>query len=194
MLADFLNTESGILVNLHVQAIDQTEAIKTMKRKITDLDAMKIQEQKKAVRSGYDMDILPSDLATYGGAAKKLLNKSADPERTAFHADFFVLNVADTKQKLGNDVFQAAGVAQKYNCSLVRLDYQQEQGLVSSLPLGINQIKDSAQPYHLQRGGVRALCDAGAFPERRGHVLRHQRKIPQHDHAGPQAGPVSQRP
>ena len=54
---------------------------------------------------------------------------------------FLVLNVADTKQKLGNDVFQAAGVAQKYNCSLVRLDYQQEQGLVSSLPLGINQIK-----------------------------------------------------
>ncbi len=52
-----------------------------------------------------------------------------------------MLNVADTKQKLGNDVFQAAGVAQKYNCSLVRLDYQQEQGLVSSLPLGINQIK-----------------------------------------------------
>ena len=53
--------------------------------------------------------------------------------------------------------------------------------------------KDSAQPYHLQRGGVRALCNAGAFPERCGHVLRNQRKIPQHDHAEPQAGPVSQR-
>ena len=57
MLADFLNTENGIVVNLHVQAIDQGEAIKTVKRKITDLDAMKIQEQKRAVRSGYDMDI-----------------------------------------------------------------------------------------------------------------------------------------
>ncbi|WP_442548522.1 conjugal transfer protein TraE [Enterococcus faecium] len=57
MLADFLNTESGVLVNLHVQAIEQTKAIKTIKRKITDLDAMKIAEQKKAVRSGYDMDI-----------------------------------------------------------------------------------------------------------------------------------------
>ena len=54
---------------------------------------------------------------------------------------FLVLNIADTKQKMSNDVFQAAGVAQKYNCSLVRLDYQQEQGLASSLPLGVNQIK-----------------------------------------------------
>ena len=75
MLADFLNTENGVVVNLHVRAIDQTEAIKTVKRKITDLDAMKIQEQKKAVRSGYDMDILPSDLATYGTDAKQLLSK-----------------------------------------------------------------------------------------------------------------------
>jgi len=141
MLADFLNTESGILLNLHVQAIDQTQAIKTIKRKITDLDAMKIAEQKKAVRSGYDMDILPSDLATYGEDAKKLLTKLQTRNERLFMLTFLVLNVADTKQKLSNDVFQAAGVAQKYNCSLVRLDYQQEQELASSLPLGVNQIK-----------------------------------------------------
>ena len=141
MLADFLNTESGILLNLHVQAIDQTQAIKTIKRKITDLDAMKIAEQKKAVRSGYDMDILPSDLATYGEDAKKLLTKLQTRNERLFMLTFLVLNVADSRQKLSNDVFQAAGVAQKYNCSLVRLDYQQEQGLASSLPLGINQIK-----------------------------------------------------
>lgn len=141
MLADFLNTESVILLNLHVQAIDQTQAIKTIKRKITDLDAMKIAEQKKAVRSGYDMDILPSDLATYGEDAKKLLTKLQTRNERLFMLTFLVLNVADSRQKLGNDVFQAAGVAQKYNCSLVRLDYQQEQGLASSLPLGVNQIK-----------------------------------------------------
>ena len=141
MLADFLNTESGVLVNLHVQAIEQTKAIKTIKRKITDLDAMKIQEQKKAVRSGYDMDILPSDLATYGEDAKKLLTKLQTRNERLFQLTFLVLNVADTKQKLNNDVFQAAGVAQKHNCPLVRLDYQQEQGLASSLPLGVNQIK-----------------------------------------------------
>ena len=141
ILTDFLDTDSSLVVNVHIQALEQTEAVKMVKRKITDLDAMKIQEQKKAVRSGYDMDILPSDLATYGEDAKKLLNKLQTRNERLFMLTFLVLNVADTKQKLGNDVFQAAGVAQKYNCSLVRLDYQQEQGLVSSLPLGINQIK-----------------------------------------------------
>lgn len=72
MLADILDLENGVIVNLHIRSIDQTEAIKTIKRKITDLDKMKIEEQKKAVRSGYDMDIIPSDLATFGGEAKNL--------------------------------------------------------------------------------------------------------------------------
>ena len=141
MLADFLNTENGIVVNLHVQAIDQGEAIKTVKRKITDLDAMKIQEQKRAVRSGYDMDILPSDLATYGQDAKELLKTLQSRNERMFQITFLVLNTADTRQKLENEIFWASGVAQKYNNSLVRLDYQQEQGLMSSLALGLNQIE-----------------------------------------------------
>ena len=116
MLADFLNTENGIVVNLHVQAIDQSDAIKTVKRKITDLDAMKIQEQKRAVRSGYDMDILPSDLATYGQDAKELLKTLQSRNERMFQLTFLVLNTADTRQKLENDVFWAAGIAQKYNC------------------------------------------------------------------------------
>jgi len=38
-------------------------------------------------------------------------------------------------------VFAASGVAQKYNCALRRLDWQQEQGLMSSLALGQNQLE-----------------------------------------------------
>jgi len=55
ILTDFLDTDSSLVVNVHIQALEQTEAVKMVKRKITDLDAMKIQEQKKAVRDGYDM-------------------------------------------------------------------------------------------------------------------------------------------
>ena len=83
ILKDFLDIESNIVVNIHVQSVDQVSAIKTIKRTITDLDKSKIEEQKKAVRAGYDMDIIPSDLATYGAEAKKLLMESgrfAPPE------------------------------------------------------------------------------------------------------------------
>ncbi len=141
MLADFLDMESSLIVNLHIQSVDQISAIKTVKRKITDLDRAKIDEQKKAVRAGYDMDIIPSDLATYGAEAKKLLQDLQSRNERMFLVTFLVLNTADSQRKLDNNVFQASSIAQKYNCQLVRLDFQQEQALMSSLPLGHSQVE-----------------------------------------------------
>jgi len=141
MLADFLDLEDAVTVNLHIRSIDQSEAIKTIKRKLSDLDKMRIEEQKKAVRSGYDMDVLPPDLVTYGEEAKNLLTDLQSRNERMFLVTVLVTNTAAKRQRMENSIFAAAGVAQKYNCALKRLDWQQEQGLMSSLPLGINQIE-----------------------------------------------------
>ena len=141
LLADFLSMESSQVVTMHIRSVDQGEAIKTVKHTITDLDQRKIDEQKKAVRGGYDMDIIPSDLATYGRDAKTLLKELQSQNERMFLLTFLVMNTGKTKQELENNVFQAVSIAQKHNCNLVRLDYQQEQGLMSTLPLAGNLIK-----------------------------------------------------
>lgn len=140
MLAEFLDMNRNLIVNLHIQSIDQMKAIKLVKNKVTDINRMKIEEQKKAVRAGYDMEIIPSDLNTYGGEAKRLLEDLQSRNERMFLVTVLFLNTAKTKQELDNAVFQTAGIAQKYNCSLRRLDYMQEQGLMSSVPLGMNMI------------------------------------------------------
>ncbi len=141
MLADFLGMESSLVVTMHIQSVDQNEAIKTVKHTITELDRSKIEEQKKAVRAGYDMDIIPSDLATYGKDAKALLKELQSQNERMFLLTFTIMNTGRTKQELENNVFQAASIAQKHNCNLIRLDFQQEQGLMSALPLASNQIE-----------------------------------------------------
>ena len=140
MLAEFLDMDKNLIVNLHIQSVDQLKAIKLVKSKVTDINRMKIEEQKKAVRSGYDMDIIPSDLNTYGGEAKRLLEDLQSRNERMFLVTVLFLNIARTKQELDNAVLQTAGIAQKYNCMLRRLDYQQEEGLMSSVPLGVNHI------------------------------------------------------
>ena len=140
MLAEFLDMDKNLIVNLHVQSVDQMKAIKLVKSKVTDINRMKIEEQKKAVRSGYDMDIIPSDLNTYGGEAKRLLEDLQSRNERMFLVTALFFNTAKTKQELENAVFQTAGIAQKFNCVLRRLDYLQEEGLMSSLPLGVNHV------------------------------------------------------
>lgn len=141
MLADFLSMESSQIVTIHLQSVNQNEAIKTIKHTITELDRSKIDEQKRAVRSGYDMDIIPSDLATYGKDAKELLKELQSQNERMFLMTFLVMNTGTTQQELENNFFQANSIAQKYNCNLIRLDFQQEQGLMSMLPLASNLIE-----------------------------------------------------
>ena len=141
LLKDFLDMDSSEIVTMHIQSVDQNKAIKQIKHTITELDRSKIEEQKKAVRAGYDMDIIPSDLATYGNDAKSLLKELQSQNERMFLLTFLVLNTGSTRQELETNVFQANSIAQKHNCNLRRLDYQQEQGLMSSLPLAYNQIE-----------------------------------------------------
>ena len=141
MLADILDAESNLVVAMHIHSIDQAAAIKQIKHKITELDRSKIEEQKKAVRAGYDMDIIPSDLATFGTDAKSLLRELQSQNERMFIITFLIMNTGMDEAELENNVFQMASIVQKHNCTLVRLDDQQEAGLMSSLPLANNSIE-----------------------------------------------------
>ena len=141
LLKELLDMESSQIVTMHIRSLDQNKAIKTVKHTITELDRSKIEEQKKAVRAGYDMDIIPSDLATYGNDAKDLLKELQSQNERMFMVTFLIMNTGSTKQELENNIFQASSIAQKHSCNLRRLDFQQEQGLMSCLPLAQNLIE-----------------------------------------------------
>ena len=141
LLVELLEVDAEMTITMHIQTVDQAKAIKTIKGKVSDIDKMKVEEQKKAVRSGYDMDILPPDLVTFSQDAKNLLNDLQSRNERMFLLTFLVVNTAATRRALDNDLFTVSGIMQKYNCLLKRLDFQQEQGLVSSLPLGYNGIE-----------------------------------------------------
>ena len=141
LLAELLEVDAEMTITMHIQTVDQAKAIKTIKGKVSDIDKMKVEEQKKAVRSGYDMDILPPDLVTFSQDAKNLLTDLQSRNERMFLLTFLVVNTAATRRELDNDLFTVSGIMQKYNCSLKRLDFQQEQGLMSSLPLGLNGIE-----------------------------------------------------
>ena len=140
LLREILELDAELTVTMHIQTVDQLKAIKTIKGKISDIDKMKVEEQKKAVRSGYDPDILPPDLITFSKDAAELLTDLQSRNERMFLLTFTVVNLAPSRQRLENDIFTVSGIAQKYNCALKRLDWQQEQGFVSSLALGYNEV------------------------------------------------------
>ena len=141
MLAELLEVDAEMTITMHIQALDQAKAIKTIKRKISDIGKMTIEEQKKAARSGYDIDILPPDLITFSKDAAALLTDLQNRNERMFLLTFTIVTTAPNRQRLENDIFTLAGICQKHNCALKRLDFQQEEAYKSSLILGYNGIE-----------------------------------------------------
>lgn len=141
ILAKLLDLEGNMMINFHIKPVDQLEAVKFVKRKIMELDSMVIEEQKKVVRSGYDFDNIPNNIKINVTEVKEILEDLRNRNERLFLVTILITNTAKTKEQLENEIFQINGLMQQNNCMLRCLEYQQEQGLQSSLPIGLNKIE-----------------------------------------------------
>jgi len=147
VLADFLYLDLEMLVSLHIRSLGQQQAVRMVRSKASDLDSIKIEEQKKALRSGYDMDILPTDLNTHVEESKKILKDLQKENEKYFYLTFTITIFENNRKSLDNAIFKLSSIAQKHNCTLKKLKLQQEKALISALPLG-----DNINETELERG------------------------------------------
>ncbi len=85
ILRDFMEMQQLFCVNLHVEPLDQVDALKFVKNKLSNVEKMKIDEQKKASQAGYDTDILPPAIKMYIEDIERLLADLNSKNERLFH-------------------------------------------------------------------------------------------------------------
>lgn len=138
LLKRLLDIDDNLTVTMHMQTMDPVKAIKMLKGALTNIQKMKIEEQKKAVRSGYDMDILPTDIITYEKDTLELLDDLNSSNQKIIKMTFLITTYGETKKKMEALQQRVSGIIQQANCNLRPLQYLQEQGLMASAPIGCN--------------------------------------------------------
>lgn len=138
LLKKLLDIDDNLTITMHMQTMDPVKAIKMLKGALTNIQKMKIEEQKKAVRSGYDMDILPTDIITYEKDTLELLDDLNTSNQKIVKMTFLITCYGKTKRELENITQRVSGIIQQANCNLRCLQYLQEQGLMASAPIGCN--------------------------------------------------------
>lgn len=139
-LQEILSIDSSIIVTMHVESIDQQEALRFVRRRMSDIDKKKIDEQKRAANNGYDMDILPPELKLQAEDAEHTFRSLSKGGGRLFHVTFTIVQMAKTKKELDNAYNDIKSILQAMNCNAYKLSFRQEQALMSALPLGVNQI------------------------------------------------------
>ena len=138
LLKKLLDIDDNLTVTMHMQTMDPVKAIKMLKAALTNIQKMKIEEQKKAVRSGYDMDILPTDIITYEKDTLELLDDLNTSNQKIIKMTFLITCYGRNKRELENLIQRVSGIIQQANCNLRCMQYLQEQGLMASAPIGCN--------------------------------------------------------
>lgn len=142
MLMGILNMEDAMAVSIHIDSINQADAMKFIKEKLSDINKMKIEEQKRAIRSGYDMDIIPPDIETYSEATHELLQELQSRNERLFTVSLQIVSFNEKEKDMKEFRFALRNHLQSASCTLKTLDHMQEQGFQSSLPLGKDFIAD----------------------------------------------------
>lgn len=138
LLTELSDIPVNMTITLHINSVEQEKAFSLVKQKISFMEQQKIDEQKKALKSGYDVDMIPYELKYSLAEAEELLDDLQNKNQRMFKVTLLVFTSANDLEQLNDNVYQITAIARKNNCKIGYLDYLQEDGLNSTLPIGYN--------------------------------------------------------
>lgn len=140
ILNELFESNDLYCLNIHVKPYAQNDALTFIRHKLTSVEAMKVDEQMKAARKGYDTDILPQRIPIYINELKDILEDLDAKDERLLVITLTIRHYARSNKELELQTDRLKLFANKNNCLLMTLDYEQEEALGSSLILGNNQI------------------------------------------------------
>ncbi len=145
LLTKFMDLDCEKMISIHIEPVNRDKATKDVKRLVSDLQKMVIDEQRDASNRGYSMTNVSAPLRADLEAAEKTLSGLTQNDEKMFMAVITFVFTADSAGKLERDFSYARAIANEENCELIKLDHQQEDGFFSTLSIGVNRIETKRQ-------------------------------------------------
>lgn len=131
----------NMFFSMNINSVDPDRAIKIVKKQITGMEANKIDYQKRSLKNGYMEAFIPYELRHSLEEAQELLDDIINKNQKMFLVNMVIVHMADDLDSLNKDTDTINSAARKYLCQMGTLNYQQEDGLASTLPIGNNRLK-----------------------------------------------------
>lgn len=141
LLTELASLPANMLVSVYFDAIPQDEAIKMIKRQGTNISANLLEIQKKAAKSGFDPSLVSPDLQVAKEESSELMDEMTKDNGMLFTGNIVITIFASSLDELQRLEELLKAIAIKSLVFLKPLNFQQEEGFNSSLPLANNQLK-----------------------------------------------------
>jgi len=139
-MAEISELPFNLTASIHFQPIEKNAAEKLVKRHSTSINGNVKEAQQQASKEGYDISLISQDLLDSQQQATFLREDVKKNNQRLFLATIVIAHYADSYEKLKEDTKMLVSLGNRYGCGINKLNYQQEIGFATALPLGLNKI------------------------------------------------------
>lgn len=140
VVAELTNMDFNMVTSINLESMQQDKGIKLIRNQLVNINANMIERQKRASKSGYSVDLISPELKNAQDEANELLEDVRTKNQKIFLMTFVLVHFADSLDDLDRDTESIETVARKFLCQVKKLNWQQEEGLDSALPLANNKL------------------------------------------------------
>lgn len=140
ILSDITDIPCNMLTSIHFESLGQDRTIKLIRNQLVNINSNVIDAQKKATKSGYSPDLISTDLKRAQEQANQLMDDVTTRNQKLFLVTLAITVFADNQTELDRYASMVKTAAQKHLCTARDLNYQQEYGFTTSLPLAYNKL------------------------------------------------------
>lgn len=141
VLTELSNMPFNMLLSVHYKAMPQDKSIKLLKNKLVDVNANIVVLQKRASKNGYSADIISPEIKQASEEVESLIGDLTQDNQKLFYTTISAVLFAKSKEELDENTKLFQSAAERFICQAKTLTVQQEAGLATCLPLGVNKLK-----------------------------------------------------
>ncbi len=141
VLTELSNMPFNMLISVHYRALPQDKSMKLLKNKLVDVNANIAVLQRKASTKGYSPDIINPEIKNASKEVESLMGDLTQDNQKLFYTSVTAVIFAENQDKLDENTELFQHTAERFICQAKTLTTQQEAGLNTCLPLGVNKLK-----------------------------------------------------
>lgn len=142
LLTDITDLPINLTVNLHIDRMDQSQAVEMVRRKIALMEMEQTSQQDKATDKGRNpLLATPASLRRKYTGALDLLSDLEEHNQRLFRVTILIYTYANSLDELKDNVAMIRTMVGQNTCTAAPLDFRQREGFNSSLPLGKNTVE-----------------------------------------------------
>ena len=140
MINELTSLNRNLMLSIDIIPVPTDEAVREMQNRLLGVETNVTNWQRRQNSNNNFSAVVPYDLEQQRRETREMLDDLTTRDQRMLFAVVTLVHLADSREELDRDTETLQSIARKHLCQLTTLNWQQAEGLVTALPLGLRRI------------------------------------------------------